>query len=65
MNDSMWMAWNERVLTCSRVRTWWLTRVHGYQVVTRRLAPKMNLYGSLEMAPYWILSAPATLQDRS
>jgi len=65
MQENIWLASSERVLTSSRMWAWWLTHVHGYQVVTQKLAPKVTFYGGLEMAPYWILSAPATGHERN
>ena len=65
MTENIWRMSDDGVLTASRLRAWWLVRFHGYRVVSERLAPRVTFCGAVEMAPHWILSAPALLQDRS
>jgi hypothetical protein len=62
MDDEVWVSTKERVATTSRLRRWWLVRVRKYNVIGLELTPRATFYGSLQMMPRWILSAPDLAQ---
>jgi len=65
MSENVLNASDDLVFTASRIWAWWLIHAHGYQVVSRRMVPRLVLFGEIQMIPHWILSAPAVLQNRS
>ena len=43
------------IVTSSRLKAWWLTRIRGYTVLNVRHVPKKGIFGQLKYDSLWFL----------
>lgn len=63
MAKSLGSANAEKQCTTSRLRVWWLVKVHGYEVHHTTEQPKAGAFGQIRYVRHWWLRKPSTESD--